>query len=780
MEGKQDMPQNYFDINNEFFLIDSNNLENTNTKLYGYSIQDDGIIEDVNRTKERMQKLCGCGVYVYVENDGQRITIRQDFNASYGLFLYQKEDYFAISNSFQYLVDFLKGKCSLSLNRNYANHMIDVELASLSINETMVQEIMLLSRNTVISINIIKKQLELTYIDYEENKYAINSKEGIKLLDEWFARWVQIFKGVKAKTNNLTASLSGGFDSRITFLLILKSGINLNEIRVHSIKDDLHTHSEDYKIASEIAEHYGFKLNKDIFSKDSICYSLEDIINIVFYNKISFHKEMWYKYRKFKEKRYFVSGSGGESIRNHWNLTPKQFTQIYLERADRYSNLVKAEMKDAIGKILDVSYEFIKEKYTISDKQSQEIAFNLHREARCRSHFGTGAVDDFFANSYSLAPLLDPILRKFQLEDSTCKDKNLLMALIYERYCPELLLFEFEGGRSIAEDTIAYARVINENYPIKEVMIPNQSENDSFDIVVYDETVLTEEDKNLPVEVGYPDKFLKMIFDSRAFKNLFCTFFEEEIYTYAKRHYEKASYFPMRECYTLIAIVKTLLDTMEYEKIKEKNAFSMVNLFDKFPQNKEDASDILDRLTDYITARIDLKMKNNGDFEIVKNSDPVANDRMPAWQQKDGKGHVIESRSGRLDIAIRALTDGEITIQLKGRDVRDQDGARVPYWIDYQKFLYNSVVIFEEKKPAWHDKGLVYSYPVMKDEVIRLHIEWLPHFAQEGDSIKRASSKIDSVEKRLDELYILCNTIAEQLETLMKSQGKSFLKRLKS
>ena len=71
---------NFFNVEQEFFLIDSDNLSNIQTRFYGYSIQADGIYEEDNLTPEATKNLDGRGCYVYVDvRDGQ-ITIKQDLN----------------------------------------------------------------------------------------------------------------------------------------------------------------------------------------------------------------------------------------------------------------------------------------------------------------------------------------------------------------------------------------------------------------------------------------------------------------------------------------------------------------------------------------------------------------------------------------------------------------------------------------------------------------------------------------------------------------------------
>ena len=456
---------NYFNINDEFFLFDSKNLTDIHSRLYGFSVQDSGIYENENLTREATTQMNGCGCYVYVDVKDNEIVIKQDFNGSWGIYIFQYENYFAISNSFFRLLDHIKMEYPISLDRDYCNHIIVDPLASLTYSETLVKEIKLTAKNAVIKIDILKRQLYFDYVDYKEDCFSLNSEEGLAVLDHWFERWTTVFRKLKEKTGNITVALSGGFDSRITFLLLLCSGIDLKEICVNSINDNLGTHAEDYEIASSIAQYYGFELNRNNFSRSAINYSLQDIINLSFYTKLGFHKQMYFKCCKFEEKRYLISGSGGESVRAHWDVPADKFLQHNANRAGRYSLKLAQKMGDSIDKLIDKAYEIIGEKFHINNSNSVEYPLHLHRETRCRSHFGKAAVEDYFSNLYTFQPLIDPDLRRIRLSEPECLDNNLLMAMIYVRYCPKLLEFKFEGNRSISKNTIAFANQINNKFP---------------------------------------------------------------------------------------------------------------------------------------------------------------------------------------------------------------------------------------------------------------------------------------------------------------------------
>lgn len=565
--------ENYFNPDEEYFIIDSEKLGEIKTKLYGFFICDKGIIENVNLSELNKEEMFGCGAYVYVENDGNNILIRQDINACYSLFLFEKDGYFAISNSWQYLVDYIKYRHRISLNRDYANHMFVMELESHALSATMINEIKILPRDVVVKIDIYNKSMSLERIDYEENKYSLDSEDGLAILDRWFYRWTKVIRCIKEKTNNMIVELSGGYDSRITFLLALHSGINLNEIRVFSKKSEIHTFKEDYAIASQIADFYGFNLNNEPFTGRSVGLPLEDIINMCFYNKMTFHKQMYFKFAKFQEKRYKISGMAGEAIRDYWAIPPKELIGRYERRANKYSKELKEEISASLSAISEKDFKEVAERYDINDMDSEEITFKVYKSSECRVHDGTAIVEEFFINQFDLAPLLDPDLRKLKLCTEACGDRNLLMALIFVRYCPELLNFPFEGGGRIDESTIEYARIINEEREFR----ASEIQTEEFELVTHGASLL--ENENERVRVGVPDEYFKNVYESERCKQTFCSCFKEELYKIAGRNLRDASYHPLSECFTVIAVAKCLMDVQVSEMMGRKQAYDDMKYF---------------------------------------------------------------------------------------------------------------------------------------------------------------------------------------------------------
>lgn len=172
---------------------------------------------------------------------------------------------------------------------------------------------------------------------------------------------------------------------------------------------------------------------------------------------------------------------------------------------------------------------------------------------------------------------------------------------------------------------------------------------------------------------------------------------------------------------------KLTADDITKEKLAEEFGFYLdVKLskpyIDFYPDTKLSKHDI--------TSRVDIKlMSDKGGFQILSVSDDKANVWKPAWFQKDGIGYQIQSNAGNMKIVAKATTDGKISLNLRGIDVRtpEDKSKRVPYWVDYTKLAINGKVILDKLTPAWHDKPFRYNMDVKANEEILLQVEWLPH-----------------------------------------------------
>ena len=723
---------NYFDVEKEFFLIDSNNLHQIRPRLYGYSIQASGIYEDDNLTPEAVAGLDGRGCYIYVEVKDGKITIKQDLNGSWGIYLFRHGNYFALSNSFFRLLDHVKFKYPLTVNKDYCHHLLIGDLVSHAYFETPVNEIQLLDRSALVQIDIAKKSLEMELIDYKEQSISPDSAEGIATLDRWIEFWGNVYRGVAQQTNFIVNELSGGFDSRITFLTALNSSIDLDKVWIFTTTEKNYSvYIEDYDIASKIVKHYGLTLNKS-FEMQRLNYSLTDVFKIKRYSLQPFYKDPWLRNAsKFIDKQYKFTGQGGEVIRGYWRGDPEEFIKDQSKRAKSFSAELSNQLSSSLRIILESAFRTIRNKYDITKSNSAYLPQYLYQETRCRVNYGKNILSEYFQNTIILSPSLDPIIRTIQLDTPQCPDPLLLMALIFTRYEPDLLKFPFEGRRSIASETIEYAKKINERFP----RFPKDKENfigGRFCLPPRDaraNQILTLDKNNKSLYEETLGTYLNAMFESSRTYGLFNTYFDAELYHHTALFYANKDFGRFRRTYSVWGIAEVL----EEVEISNRNLWCNDNKHHFLDEDFcviPSVNNIINKFKPYLTARIDIKlMSTAGNLEILSVSDSRLSIEKPNWFQKQGIGYVIQSYQGDLKIVAKADTEGEIALYLRGVDKRvpGDRKKRIPYWIDYTKLIINEEEVFDKLTPVWHNEPYVYNFNVKASEEIKIKVEWFPH-----------------------------------------------------
>lgn len=690
---------------NEFFVIDSNNLNSIKDKTYGFTLE--SLCNDI--TSENIE-FNHEGSYVSIKTDDKSIFIEQDYNGSYGLYLFKKEDYFAISNSFLKLVEHLKNKYELSLNEDYSNHLFYAELCSVLYKETPIDEIEELPRN--ISILIDKNDKTITYkeIDYKEHTLSIDSNEGMATLDKWFEKWITIIRSLKKKTNNIQFNLSGGFDTRIIISLMLCANIDLNKIKIYSIDGDKHTHREDYNIATEIANEFGFKLNEEVFDSDIIPF--KDVltpINISSYLKLGFHKQFNFRLYKFQNPIYSFSGSAGETIRSYFNSTPEEFLNKYKLIANNYDNSFVKPIENSLNN----TFEKLRNDFNILDKNSKQIPDLLYSEIRARHHFGKLTLEDYFSNRYMLTAYLDSDLHKLKTTTDECNDQNLLMAVILTRYCPKLLDFRFQGNRKIDENTIEYAKLLNYKYPYV------KKDNDF--ISGPEITKNENKTKNIIIHKDIHD-FLRNVFYSKSFKKEFKKYFSPKIYNKISDSIQKTTYFPLYNSYPAFSYLKMM------DSINSKENLNLSEWLENFLVD-EFSYDIKDLLLTYNKIRIDIKNNGNkkNDIELLEKTDESAVILYhPMLNNEYGNGFIISSTKGEINLKIKCIEAGELSFKFRGPDVRSRENKRFPVYLDILSITVNNVKVINSHKLVWHNKPINYNLKVRDSEIVEINIKWLP------------------------------------------------------
>ena len=146
-------------INNAIhFIFDSEHIDAMQTRLYGFYTTEAGMFTEAPPAGENISDATGTWVLVKSDQDGIEVT--QDTVGCFGLFLFCSGNYWALSNSFNHLLDYLKGRFKLSLNEEYAAALLVQNLCASVYGETIVNEISWLDRRA--KVHIDKKTGELT------------------------------------------------------------------------------------------------------------------------------------------------------------------------------------------------------------------------------------------------------------------------------------------------------------------------------------------------------------------------------------------------------------------------------------------------------------------------------------------------------------------------------------------------------------------------------------------------------------------------------------------
>lgn len=524
--------------------------------MFGFTVSKNGILTDNYYKKygysEDPEPL---GAYIMIRKIGHEIKINQDFMGSYGIYLYESKntEYFAISNSFLLLQEYLNGKQNISFNKDFADNLLISDLCSPLIHETLINEIIRLPSNTFLVINPEKKTLKILYIDYKENTIPFESEEGIKLIDSWVDKWGYILRSLKNKTNNIYADLSGGFDTRSVLSMLLNSGVNLSQILVNSAMDNVHGHDEDFKIANEIASKFGFKLNNFTLNNDKIRWGSKNTLSCTMYSKLGFHKEFYLKESFYNVPRFGISGSGGEIIRGATNFPINEYVKSISSKA---KNIIghENEFFNSSMRICNRSIEILKDRKTFNN--DFEISLYFYSKGRARNHFGTSSVEAFIANIYILQPLMDPDLIKLRYNINRNLSHDLI-SYLYVRFGKGLINFPFEGNRNINLESIKKSIILNSK------ISPFKTKSD------YNSYFFIDNMRKCP-EFESNDKkdsniYLREYFNSSKFKEIINKIYDNNIYNWAKKYSYTTNFFPYRHYYGLLAI-STILGNISFIK----------------------------------------------------------------------------------------------------------------------------------------------------------------------------------------------------------------------
>ena len=411
----------------------------------------------------------------------------------------------------------------------------------------MINEIKLIPPNSFIVLNIKKKKFKIHYINYKENSVPFESYEGLKLIDKWVDKWGYIFRSLKNRTNNIILDLSGGFDSRTVLIILLNSGINLNEILIKSLNDNLYCHGEDLIIAANISKKIGFKLNNLILNTNGTKLSTKDSIFLSIYTKLGFHKQLYINTKFYSEPIFSFTGFSGEDIRGGHHLPIKKYIEGICSSAKRINGHIE-EFYNSSLKLCYRSMALLKRNKVYNN--DYEITADFYYKGRLRHHFGKAALESFLVNVYKLHPLIDSDIKQIKF-DINEKSYNDLIEYIFVRFGHDLINIPFQGKRKLNKESIKKAEKLNKKLPPYKIK-SNYNKFFYFDI-----------ERNYqapPSKDNNAEEYLRKLFKSPKFINIINQIYDNKVYNWAKNYSKITKFFPLTHGYGLYAVAKTLED----------------------------------------------------------------------------------------------------------------------------------------------------------------------------------------------------------------------------
>ncbi len=733
---------------NQFFFIDSSEdvLNRVQTHLYGYYVDESGVIDGKTSDKfDFIEDKHYGGSYVFVRRSENAIEVMQDYSGTYGLFLFRKDNYWAISNSFVLLVDKIKTRYTLTLNEDYAGASLFFDMShQLSLNETFITEIELLPRIFKVIIDLNSKQLELEMIKYDDFSVPIDSAEGISILDNWARKWINIINSFDKSGEAvlpLQVDLSGGFDSRLTFALFTISGLDLNRIKVYS---HLNFHGgeaarrglrEDYAIASEIAKFYGFTLNNQACVPKTRPMSPKDIISIFFNAKLGFHEVVFAESDYWETPFYRFGGAGGETLRKYYEEdNPQNFIKNKMLLA---AGCKTSDMAPCINRVLQRTFDNL-EKYFDKDVNMGELRLiRFYKEVGSRNHFGRCMVEAYPSNKFYMSPLSDYDISKIKMLSETNADAFLLFALVLVRYQKELLNFRFQGGRSYRRETLEEAERINAKYPLPADLIrPRRHSSVAIPIV---EEKFTPTKENTPMK--YTEEILFQIFKSPEFKSAFTEHFTEELYVtalnFANNRKEFVEKFKLIN--PIIAVTKMLMDT----KISRYLTQGIEEETAEYNRNRERQAEMQSKkisllLELFQTARIEFVNSANRKAEFgiasLDESVPVYSLMGVGGVQS---GYMLRSSAKHLKVRLQSQRDDNLVIVLRGNGLSGKNNEFISLPVDFTYLSINGQSVFPDKVVTAHfNNPCAINFRVQRGVIYEFDIRWNVHGYSDEEFMK--------------------------------------------
>lgn len=523
----------------KFFVMDSDGLDDVQSAMYGLAFDSKSFITDINAFDETVYREYS-GSFIAVKKTDDAIRIYQDMNGTHGIYLYEEGAYFALSNSFILLFEYLhfrKNK-KLELNYGYACHLLTIPMCSLAYTSTLCRQIRILPPTVEVTIQLGKKILSTSALPVSP-AVDICSEEALAIIDRWISKWTSLLQNLQAQNLFTEVDVTGGMDSRVTLALALAADVDRSKINFCSA-ESYHV-KDDFLIARALAAAFGFSLNSQKYQGSYTHAPLSDSWDMSMLPNLGIHHYPYFKNSAFRTSFFKITGQGGETIRNHWYVEPHSLESEMICGDISKRNISLHAAKFLWGELIELN----KTHPGDSADGYKKLVHNFYNEGRARYHFGRNIAASHLINYIVLAPLFDAELRKINCISQGNNDYNLLIALIMVRINRHLVEFPFNNRKIFSSDCIARAVEINRK---SKLVINSDAYTVPENIVTYIPDSCHEKERESPMDR------LKRLVSGPDIRDVISQSFGRELYDACIDGFDRPGVHPEKGAFKLLAV----------------------------------------------------------------------------------------------------------------------------------------------------------------------------------------------------------------------------------
>ncbi|MCM1054530.1 MAG: hypothetical protein NC394_03310 [Bacteroides sp.] len=530
-----------------YFVLASDNYEEFSSRIYGYVIDGNTMYHNYNFPDSSIPNFTkeNVGFFTLIKKEQGKIKISMDA-MGYGLVYYYNDgEFFAASNSFYKLMTYLKTRVKLTFDSEYGYLFSGVpHYGTIVHSRSLIKEIKLLALNEEIIIDTSCNRMSIERFPFDPI-VKMNTAEGLAAIDKWAYKWIKFVRLLAKHGEQINVQLSGGFDSRFVMALILASGIDMDKINIESSVGA----KEDLEIASEIAEHYNFKLN-EIMMKNYKHHNMDPqtILDANIFSRLGNHKEFLpYNHYNCYEKPVFMFGGYG-CMRCWFQDSTDGFIRFC------YRDCIDTEVsKAAIRKVCEETFDYVEKRFNYSITRESNLLNYAYNYGKGRYNYGTSIQVMQTANQFMCSPIADPMLICVDPIYEGNDDYDILCCYVMYRFAPDLLSFPFDKNRSFKSETIEKAKKISDSMPISFDVSDDTSE-EPLNILTSWEYKGGSTPRLFPVE-----DFLKMYLENDSIKDIYTSYYGEDKFNKAYNSItEKNGGHPEKDAFGVFAVAECI------------------------------------------------------------------------------------------------------------------------------------------------------------------------------------------------------------------------------